>query len=316
MNFHGRGPLPRDLDDQAEEGWHGQPRPQHDEVVSWHGQQLQQQQRPASASGSGGHNWNQLKVHSNANSVVATPPKRPAQRPSSAPAGPGRRKSGAVKPVAPNVNMNKAGGMGTAPRWTIGGRRPSAELREAAKSPGPGQYDLVRPDAYWCKKKPSHSLGLSRDNGCRSSPGPAPGDYSVRDKPRGPKWVIGEREHIDERPGYRTPGPGYYDLPTRLTNGRRMSSSPGGGPQPISAKSPGPGEYDFKADFTRQELPKHAFPRATRDWVLPKGPGPGAFDPNPEAAFLRCQPVYSMGKQYEEPDDRHRPKFVTYSQFA
>lgn len=242
--------------------------------------------------------------------------RRRLQRPASAPAArrPPVRKP---KPAPPQVNMNKAGPLGNAPRWSIYGR--AAESREAERSPGPGQYDVVAPDEYWCKKKPSISIAHRNSGGHSSKPGPGPAAYSLPSSLGRKGITLGER---NSHPGFappRAPGPGTYD-PQSEPGAGALKKSIGLRVDPPESRSnyPGPGHYKLADQFRRPDQadqPKHAFPLSERKWTLPTGPGPGTYEPV-DFMFSKTPACYTFGTKCEEWAETGDRKFTTYSQFA
>lgn len=243
---------------------------------------------------------------------------RAKQRPLSAPArrqgacGARGRPASAGKPMRPQVDMNKAGPLGCAPRWTMRGR--PCDDRLASRTPGPGQYDEVAPEGYWCKKKPSFSIAGARK---RSGSAGAVGiGVFVPFKPKSPGCTMGKRFDMeDQRP--RAPGPGTYDPPIGRSTMKKSFSAAVSPPDSRSA-NPGPGAYshpDQFYDITRPQLPKTSFPKAIRKWDLQTGPEPGAYD---HVGFRegRNAPVYTFGTKCAQYEENHANAFVTYSQFA
>lgn len=267
------------------------------------------QEQPASSD----RNLQEVLVALEQHEPAPPPPPRPARRrPGSAPAGrQGKREQ-------PQVNMNKAAPLGTAPRWTI----PSSGVveRAAPRTPGPGQYELASPDAYWCKKKPSFSIG--KPFAKKPSVQPGPGNYAVEFKPSGPKCVIGtaRRQGMLDSRRPRTPGPGTYEVPSGKSRIKKSISAPVVAPE-VQSRTPGPGTYEFADqfhDFTRQEMPKHRFPVAARVKGAAREkipPGPGDYEISP--AGLVQKPRWSHGVRRGEHEFAANPTLgVTYSQFA
>lgn len=231
-----------------------------------------QHRRPDSAtsSGSSGGGRGPHKAQSHARQRPTSAPA--GRRPTSAPAG---RRGSRGKPVPPQVNMNKASPLGTAPRWTIPGKPSDAALR--VSNPGPGAYDLCSPDAYWCKRKPACSIaGRSKSSG---SVGPGPARF-VPFRPTGPGCTIGKRfSHVDEQA--RSPGPAAYDLPDCKSRMKKSISKGVMSPDSRGA-NPGPGTYAHADQFndpSRPDAAKIGFPKALRTWGIKTGPEPGAYDP-------------------------------------
>lgn len=233
------------------------------------------------------------------------------QRPASAPI---LRRSRGGKEEPPQVNMNKVAPLGTAPRWSIRPRPFDAHLVD--RSPGPGQYDLTAPDAYWCKKKPSYSMAKPSSRSSTNS-GPGPGSYSVPSS-LGRKGVTMGAHNKREQLVPRTPGPGSYD-PLTGRSAMQKSIATRVAPPDSRGSYPGPGAYsmaDQFDDFSRPAQPKHGFPISERQTDRPLiGPGPDAYEP---AVEMQCrhQPVYSFGTKCQVKTDTSEPKFTTYSQFV
>lgn len=234
-------------------------------------------------------------------------------RPASAPAIRSRKKSEAP----PQVNMNMCAPMGCAPRWSIPNRH--AKLKSTDRNPGPGQYDLVNPDAFWCKKKPSFSMAKPCKVKDPREGGPGPGAYVIPTGLRGGGASLGAKiSTLEKNP--RAPGPGTYEESLFGARAKRTSIGLRVAQPDSRDANPGPGTYemaDWTNDYTRQDQPKHGFPNAERKWVLPTGPGPGRYEPTC-VPYGRTQPVYSFGTKCEDPlrADRRDVDFVTYGQFG
>jgi len=188
--------------------------------------------------------------------AVTTAVPRARQRPSSAPA---RRQGTRGKPTRPQVDMNKAGPLGCAPRWTMRGK--PCDERLASRTPGPGQYDQVAPEGYWCKRKPSFSIaGARRRSG---SAGASGNGVYIPFKPSSLGCTMGKRFDMEDlRP--RAPGPGTYDPPNGRSTMKKSFSAAVYPPDSRSA-NPGPGTYphpDQFDDVTRPQLPKTSFSKA------------------------------------------------------
>mmetsp|Transcript_67241 Transcript_67241/g.105852 ORF Transcript_67241/g.105852 Transcript_67241/m.105852 type:complete len:247 (-) Transcript_67241:32-772(-) len=207
------------------------------------------------------------------------------RRPTSAPAGPQR---GQIHP--PQVDLNKASPLSSAPRWTVRSRPSSTPA--AARTPGPGQYTLLRPDDYWCRRTPSFSMG--KKTRTKSSSNPGPGEYAIDAERRGPKWKIGEAARRKEEVASHTPGPGSYDLPSC-----RSALSPSIGMPAFRL----PQQQAFSSELSMGDIatPKYTtrhaikFGTASRSvGIIESSPGPGDYEIG--SSGLINKPRWSFGR--------------------
>lgn len=151
-------------------------------------------------------------------------------------------------------------------------------------------------------------------------PPPGPSDYHVPSGLGGPRVTIAERlMTADETRETRSkPGPGTYDPPDGRSTMKKSILLQVNPPDARSV-NPGPGTYklpDQFHDFTRDLDPKHAFPLAERKWDMPRGPGPGTYEPV-DNMFSRTPSCYTFGTKHAELEDGRGPtSFATYSQFV
>jgi len=221
---------------------------------------------------------------------------------------------------APQVNLNKVAGTIAAPSWTMRGKPNTqvcigggiASRRAAALTPGPGQYKTVKPEDYWCKRGPAHTLAPSR--GVESIPMiPGPSDYRAAEaEERAASFkrfggVIGNEERLkaEVRGG---PGPIYE---VRKTPGDGCQARTFGEARALCddpVPTPGPADYNpYKkallvgrgAAAWRPDSAYHgevgrgdaAFGTRTSS----KMPGPGRYEV--QFATLKRRPAYHFSKE-------------------
>ena len=173
-------------------------------------------------------------------------------------------------------------------------------------TPGPGAYSLPR-DMGGTACYVHVRRREDPDNGI-----PGPGAYSPSGKPGGPRYSIGERHPIEDRPitapyrsfpssigqgrkvaimgrhelrGDTTPGPSYIP-PGIGASGKMWTMGKRYAPlKPLD--TPGPGEYKVGTDFARQARSSSLHGRDKTIDIQKDSPGPAAYTPNALATKRR-----------------------------
>jgi hypothetical protein len=161
-------------------------------------------------------------------------------------------------------------------------RRPNSAMVAASRNPGPGAYNLTITNKT---RSPTYRIGsasrdtLSREHG--STPGP--GNYQPRLVGGTPTIRFGTSSR-DWRDGSScTPGPGSYNIPSKVVEGPRHIITP----RRVDAvksqndrRLPGPGAYSPKIEFSRTTSPRIKIGTEERDHLSKSrsAVGPGSYN--------------------------------------
>ena len=123
---------------------------------------------------------------------------------------------------------------------------------------------------------------------------PGPGNYAPKSYREGPTWRIGSALRISKNKN-NNPGPGQYNIPTKLFNGPKYSMATKLGPNELSKSSivPGPGKYNINftdrtssAKYTMRSKPSPKKKEIT--------PGPGNYNLRKDTINV---PSYKFGHE-------------------
>lgn len=240
------------------------------------------------------------------------------------------------------VNMNRVARGRSAPSWTMRGKPTSTVCAggglagtkgaayRALLAPGPGQYKVVRPEDYLCKRAPSHSL-CGQIGGWQFRDGPGPGDYgqTAAVGHRMPEVAFGSEGRFGPEDASRGPGPAKYDVCKPAGCGAPARSFGDARYIPVDLCAPGPTSYaphaasePVKGVVTWRPRSAGAPARGRGDYCFGVAhragrPGPGDYEAAAAAdAVLPRHPAYSLRPATQLPCDDVPFETVAYTQFA
>jgi len=157
-------------------------------------------------------------------------------------------------------------------------RRPDSALSAAARSPGPGAYNPSLTDK---PKGPSYRMGsASRDSISKERIGvPGPGNYEPKLIQGNQNVKIGTSVRSPlSRSGY-TPGPGSYELQTKVGEGPKYIMNPRRD-EKYERYVPGPGAYNPSVNLVKENGPAIGMGSSNRHdlYASKSNPGPGQYD--------------------------------------
>jgi hypothetical protein len=162
--------------------------------------------------------------------------------------------------------------------------------------PAPGSYD-PRP----IEQTPAYSFGNSgRYDFTKGKDNPAPGTYDPKpSRPSSAAPVFGSEQRRPMSASQAIPGPGSYQIPSKVNEGPSYSMSARNVRSGRNA-TPGPGQYNAKSGYARENTPAFSMGRARRGSLEIRDgiPGPGTY-----SSTSRLEgPKYGFGS---EPRDKN-----------
>jgi len=166
------------------------------------------------------------------------------------------------------------------PKKSMTSRRPDSASAAGRDTPGPGTYEL-----RVVQNAPAYRLGSSQrsflSKEALNMPGAGtynPNDRAVR--PLSPGWRLGTGKRDTASPN-SSPGPGNYNIPSRLQEGPMYGISGRSSTQKLDNK-PGPGAYNPSTSYVKPQSPAYGLgsgPKGSVDFTTRKDvPGPGIYD--------------------------------------
>ena len=123
---------------------------------------------------------------------------------------------------------------------------------------------------------------------------PGPGNYSLKPYKEGPTWRIGSALRISKNRN-NNPGPGQYDIPSKIFTGPKYSMGIKGGTINPTRSSyvPGPGQYEIN---TKNRLSSAKYTMRAKSYVKKRNdtPGPGNYNLRKEKIIV---PSYKFGSE-------------------